>query len=415
MIKTIPLLPAAAMAALLALSCAAPELQVHEVVQLVHEARYADAVTRAEELVAENPDDPLSRELHKQASVALLLERGRRASFAWNHEEALEHFRAAKEIDPENATVESWIEKELAELTIFWLDVAHDLANRDDLIGGLEAYEKALFYMPDALEGLRGASRMLLLMNYRQGVGEEYYREGVRAVYDYRLWTAASRFDYVTKKYIPGDEKAKLRGAQVRHEIASGRLEVARSFERDRLFAAAMYEYRLVLLLDPERTEAQDSHERMKLEVEALLVLSQADMLIRKKSLEEALVLLEANRGLTVLQKDEFSLLVNQIEEANWKGMYEGARTFEEDFLYVEAVELYGRLLAEAESYEDAIFRKRTLEDFVQHAEELYRALQETEDPREQLVILREIEVFWPEHQDVPERLAALAAELDDE
>ncbi|MCZ6598297.1 MAG: hypothetical protein O7B99_11710, partial [Planctomycetota bacterium] len=73
MMRTIPLLlPAAATAALLAPSCAAPELEVHEIVQLVHEARYADAVTRAEELVAENPDDPLSRELHKQASVALL-------------------------------------------------------------------------------------------------------------------------------------------------------------------------------------------------------------------------------------------------------------------------------------------------------------------------------------------------------
>ena len=60
-----------------------------------------------------------------------------------------------------------------------------------------------LVHDPQNPQASFGLGRVLLLINHRTGVGEEYYNQGVRALADYWLNQAKSSFAY-TSKYLPG-------------------------------------------------------------------------------------------------------------------------------------------------------------------------------------------------------------------
>lgn len=401
--------PSAALAILLAGACAA-DPPTNEVVQLIREERYAEAVRLASERAEEHPDDPAAADLHRDATVALILEQGREAVFERRLEDALDLFNQALALDPSNPAVQAWIGKTRDELTRVWLDAGLELILGERFEEALEAYEIALYYTPGVQEALLGASRVLFLMNYREGMGEDYYNQGVRAVYQHLLTQARGKFSYVGK-YLPGNERAEGRRAEVESALAKERNIVARGFEEQGFYGAAFNEYRLILLLEPDNAEAQAGFERMDREVKAQRLLSEADKLVRQDRLDEALARLEQGRELTQLQSDRFSLLVNQIEVAHWEALYRAALDQEQDFRYEEAIVTYGQLLDEAEFYEDAASRKKTLEEYVERATALYAELEGAATPEEEERILREIFLVWPEYRDVRARLAVFGVE----
>jgi len=392
--------------ALLLAGCASDRPK-EDVARLIREGRYGEAVQVAAQRVEEDPGDPRAVALHRDATVAFILDAGRQAAFEHHYEDALDSFNSALALDPENAAVQTWIVKTRDELTRVWLDAGLELIMADRFDEALEAYELALYYTPGQEEGLLGASRVLFLMNYRQGMGESYYNEGVRAVYKHLLIQARGKFSYVDK-YVPGDERADVRRTEVESALAEERNFVARGFEDQGFYGAAFNEYRLILLLEPENAEAQAGFARMENEVKAQRLLSEADKLVRQKRFPEALEKLDEGSRLTELQADRFSLLVNEIEVAHWEALYQAGLDLEQDFRYEEAIAKYGELLEAAEFYEDASNRKSTLEDYVQRAGELYARSETAATPEEQAELLREISLFWPEYRDVRQRLSVL-------
>jgi tetratricopeptide (TPR) repeat protein len=390
-------------------SCKSTE-ESNEVVRMIREERYEEAVQLAAERSQENPEDARARDLYRDASVALILDQGRQALFDGRLEDALEGFNEALALAPANQAVSTWILKARSELTRRWLDAALELMLAEDFDRALEAFELALYYTPEHPEGLLGASRVLFLMNYRQGMGESYYNEGVRAVYNHLLTEARGRFAYVGK-YLPGDPRAEERRTEVESALARERNHLARGFEEQGLFGAAFNEYRLVMLLEPDNAEAQQGFDRMDVEVKAQRLLSEADKLVRQGRFEEAEVRLREGQSLTKLQTDEFGVLASQIDVANWERLYEAAMDAERDYRYVEAIATYEKLIEEAEFFEDADVRKATLEDYVERAEALYAELERAATPEEEERILREIHLIWPEFRDVRQRLEALGGD----
>jgi tetratricopeptide (TPR) repeat protein len=401
--------PLAPLALALAAGCAS-ESPKNEVVDLIRDAHYTDAVRLAAERAEQHPDDPAAAALHRDATVALLLDQGRQSVFEGRLEDALDLFNQALALDPHNPATSAWIVKTRDELTRVWLDAGLELILAESFEQALEAYQLALYYTPEVEEGLLGASRVLFLMNYRQGMGEDYYNQGVRAVYKHLLTQARGKFSYVGK-YMPRDDRAKERRAEVESELAKERNIVARGFEDQAYYGAAFNEYRLILMLEPANAEAKAGYERMEREVKAQRLLSEADKLVRQNRLDEALAKLEQGSEMTQLQRDRFSLLVNQIEVAHWEALYRQGTDAEQDYRYEDAITAYGRLLDEAEFYEDAADRKKTLEEYVERAKSLYANLETATDPAEQEQILREISLFWPEYRDVRQRLAAFGGE----
>jgi tetratricopeptide (TPR) repeat protein len=399
--------PSLALAALFLVSACGSTGSADEVVRLIRSERYDAALALAAERAEKSPDDGKAQRLHLDATVAWLLERGRNAVFERRYEDALDEFNQALALAPDNGAVVNWIMKTRDELTVLWLDRGLEFLQSDEFDQAIQAYELAEYYTPRDPEALFGATRVLFLINYRQGMGEDYYNQGVRAVHEHFLTQARHKFA-ASNKYNDGDLAAQQRRERVEAALAEERLYVARGFEAGGNYGAAQVEYRVILKLEPDNAQALAGMERMNAEVAAGRLLGQADKLIRQKRFDEALEKLQAGRAITLVQDDHFSRMTAEIEVAHWQALYERGLDEERDFRYDQAIATYAELLAAAEFYEDAEQRKKTLEEYVKRAADLYAQLEAAESPEAEEAILRQFEVFWPEYKDVGLRLAAI-------
>ena len=383
---------------------------IEEIDEMITRQRYEEAVRAAGELAEERPDDTEVADAHRRASVAYLLERARRATFAGDPEKALEFVQQAQAIGPESKSVEMWLTKTRSTLARRWYERGLDLHARDNLDGAAIAYQHALFYDPNSEPAARSIAQVGLQLEYRAGLGQDYYHEGVRSLSAYWLERARSRFSYADK-YLD-DERPAKRAEDVDKLLAQQRLEVARELENRELFAAAANEYRLALILDPDLEEAEEHRERNLREAVAKRRLLASEMDLLRGELDRALERLRTG-DVTDLQAERFAGLRTRVEEARLEGMYEAARDRERDFRYEEAIEGYGLLLAETDFFKDARTRRDTLIGYVQQADALWERAMATEDAQERLALLLQIDVFWPEYRDLPERLTKLRAGTD--
>ncbi|HEV8113329.1 MAG TPA: tetratricopeptide repeat protein [Planctomycetota bacterium] len=388
--------------------CAAePRTPADEIRDDVYHGHYEQAVRAASSLRAEHPGDPSLEALHRDASVAWLLEQGRRLTFQDHDLEALTLFRQARELEPDSAEVTSWIGKTTRKLSRTWLERGLELHASGKLAEAVEAYDKALEYAPGDPSALNGLGEATIQINYREGMGKQYFEEGIRSLSAYWLDQARSRFAY-SDKYEPDSPKTKQRATQVDALLAQQRVTVAKGIEEQHRFGAARNEYRLAVKLDPQNAEAAAGFERCTNESKAAALLAEAKMDIVRMRLDNALALIAEGEPLTIAQKDLFEGARAAIEQTRLERIYQEALTLERDFQYEAAIERYGVLLAQTEYYKDAITRKDTLEEYVQLAGDLYAKAQSATNDADRLDDLRKIRVFWPEYKDVAAQLAAL-------
>lgn len=375
---------------------------------LVARGRYQEATVLAARLRDERPDDPERIEQHRLATTALLMYQGRTAFFDDRIADAHEAFERAGELSPEVPQVSDWILKVDNRLADDWISKARRMYIDGELEGARDAYEHALAYRPFDHLAREGLGKVLLQLNYRQGLGEDYYGQGLRDLADYWLYEARSGFEK-SGKYLGKDFGKVVRRAEQTNELLAGTCVTrALDLERKGLFAAARNEFRLVLTLEPENAEALEGLERMTVEALAAEKLSEAEMLTLRRRYAEAREVLAQGQALTRLQGEAFEGALAEIESARLNDMYVTARELESDYDYPEAIEAYDRLLGEAGYYEDAITRRDVLGDIVVKAEELYGAAQAETDPAEKLSLLRQIQFIWPEFRDSVELIEEL-------
>ena len=375
---------------------------------MVTHGRFDEAVRYADDLVQEFPDDQGARDLHRMASVAWRLEAARQLTFSDRDEEAIEMLLEAKRSAPDSETVQAWLDKTYRKLATRYLDGALELHAEDKLEAAIESYGRALEYSPGNLSALNGMAQAVIQINYRKGLSEEYYKDGLRALSDYWLRQARSRFDY-SNKYAMGDERADKRREQVNRLIADERVVVASSLEAEGRFGAARNEYKLALALNPEQPAALEGLERTAIEAEAADKLRDAKMAILRKDYGRAGALIDEGLELTQEQQDLFEGARVDIEEARLSEMYQEAIDLEKDYQYPEAVAAYDRIIDRAQYYRDVLTRRSTLSEYVRRAEELYAASEALQgDERRDL--LEQIEIFWPEYRDVADQLSRLRA-----
>ena len=395
---------------LLALGCASSGKETPargSVAWLVQQQRYEEAVRVAAEASADHPDDPQLQADHRRASAAWLLQRGRELYFEEQTLEALGLFRQAEAIEPYEEAVHDWIEAALQRLA----DEAYArglAAHVDsDFATALVEYEAAQTFQPGHARSRAGLARVLVQQNYRNGMGKEYYDEGIVALDRYFLYEANTLFSYVLK-YQPGNERAEQRGQHAQIQLAEERAALALDLEEGGQYAAARNEFRLALLLDPTLELAQLGMQRAQREEQVAERLREAARLLLRKRFDEAEELVDAQVEHTERQGDAIAALRGEIAEARLDELYDEARTLESDGSYAEAVEAYDRLLERTAFHKDALARRDTLTAFVRDAEGLYARLEAATDDAERLALLRQIAVFWPEYRDVRARLAAL-------
>jgi tetratricopeptide (TPR) repeat protein len=377
--------------------------------ELIDHRRYEEAVREAARLAEDRPDDAEAQDLHRLVSMAWLLEQGRRLTFKDRDEEALAVFRQAADLEPDNQVVRTWIDKTQRKLADTWLTRGLEAHAEGEIDKAIEAYSKALEYQPGDISALNGMAQAVILTNYRKGLSETYYKEGMHALSDYWLQQARARFAY-SEKYDPGAERTERRLQHVDRLLADERVVVAQRLEEETLYGAARNEYRLAAALDPDNQTAQDGFQRMDTEAKATAKLEEARMMILRRDFPQAESLIEEGQTLTAKQQALFEGARIDIEEAHLEDMYSEAIALEKDYRYPEAIEAYTRIIDRAQFYKDVLTRRSTLEGYIQKAQELYDEAQQTSG-EQKLQLLQEIEVFWPDYKDVPQQIGQLQSD----
>lgn len=402
-------LPCALTVALLLSACASTQKSGDAAVRnAVNHGRFDEAVREADRLRREHPGDPEFAALHREATVAWLLAKGRKETLKDNDLEALGLFHQALQIDPESVETAMWIDKTVRKMSRIWLERGLELHASGKLEEAIEAYSKALEYVPGDLSALNGLGEAVIQVNYREGMGQEYFQDGLHALSEYWLEQARSRFAY-SDKYQPEEEKTSQRRGQVDALLAQQRVTVALGIEASGRFAAARNEFRLASALDPENQEAKAGFERCDKESKAFELLAQAKMEIVRGRMEHAVALIEEGEGLTTAQKELFEGARDQVEQRGFEDLYQLGLARERELEYDAAVATYSDLLSKAEYYKDTLARKDMLVEYIRLAADLYVQAQAATNEQEKIEALRKISVFWPEYKDVAEQLQRLA------
>ncbi|MDZ4774086.1 MAG: hypothetical protein SGI72_13235 [Planctomycetota bacterium] len=389
--------------------CATQETDVRsEVRSLVNHARYEEAVKVSARAAEEAPEDAELQTLHRDASVAFLLEQARRASFLDKDEDALELLDRARALDPESNHVREWTEKTQRKLSERWLYMALELHAKDEIDAALASYETSLSYAPGDRDALTGRDLCLAILNHRAGLGRTYFDDGLHALAEYWLEQARSRFSYA-KKYKPNDPKAVQREDQVEQLLASERLSLGRRAEEKRMFGEALAEYRKAFALEPQNEEARSGAERARSELDVAGLLARASMDIVRGRFDRATELVEEASAKTVAQSDMCEGKLAAIREARLERAYQGALALGRDNRYEEAVAAYSDILAKADYYKDAITRRDTLDEYIRLATDLYAKAQAATDPAAKLEALQQLRTFWPDYKDVADQIKALS------
>jgi tetratricopeptide (TPR) repeat protein len=380
-----------------------------QIEDMLTRGQFEQAVREAAELRERRRDDAESLVLHKKATLAWMLDQCRRLTFEEQDAEALELFRQAAALVPESEQARIWVLKTERKLGTHWLVTADELHADGALEGALEAYEKALSYEPELLAAREGAAQIDLLLNYREGLSNRYYNEGVRALHDYFLRISRGRFQY-TRKYQKGHERASHREEEVISLLSEERFALARKFEDEGMWAAARNEYHIVLLMDPDNEQAQEGHARTKVEAKARRKMSEASMFVIREDFGRAREILEEGLELSSIQDALFEDALANLDDQRIEARYQRALTMEHDFQYREAITAFQAILDERQWYKDARTRLSTLEGTVARVERTYQEAARATSVEERRRKLREILIDWPDYRDVPDQLAALPA-----
>ena len=111
---------------------------------------------------------------------------------------------------------------------------------------------------------------------------------------------------------------------------------------------------------------------------------------------------------MTVQQAEKFEQVRSEVDGEQLRLIYERALTFEHDYLYQEALRVYDELLTRVDYYEDSRARRETLASYIKNAERLYEEAGSSGEKEEELSLLRQIEIFWPEYLDIQVRITSL-------
>jgi len=392
-------------------STSVEEVSGPSVSELIIATRYEEALTASVELIRIEPSDDNLKQ-HKRATIAWLMDQGRRLTFAGSDEEALHTFEQALLLEPTSTVVLTWVGKTRSKIATNLFETAFELHGSEQYVQAKEKYIAALEMDPNHEGARRGKELAERQSTYRVDLAQSYYVDGVRALTDYWLEQAKSRFGY-TRKYLPEHVRALDRESKVDGMLADQRMTLGDDYMTRGLYAAARNEYRLAEILGPSTVGVAEKLERATLEALAGEHLLEAELFIFKGDFESALASLDAGGSITERQTAEFDAVRAEVDGERNRLIYERALAYEHDYLYQRAIKVYDKLLSRTDYYEDSRARRETLIDYVSNAERLYRAAEASEDPTEELSLLRQIEIFWPEFLDVQERISLLEGASD--
>ena len=393
-------------------ACATAEIEetdLERVRDLIRHGQFVEAVGHAAQLAEDRPEDGEAVLLHRDATVAYLLARGRQKTFEGRDTDALEDFEIALQMDPSSQPSANWIDKTKRKLASEWFGRARAAHALENFEGARQAYETAIAYQPDHLGSTEGLARVSIQQNYRANLSDSYYNEGLRAVTEWRLDEAKHGFQG-SGKYGQNVDRAERRISEIDQKLAVQRVMVATQAENEGFYGAARNDYRVATILDPSNELAQEGFERSRVEAEVERLLEQGNLWVQRGNFAKGRESMEEALKQTVRQGEKIKEAIAGIRVARSRKAYQAALDLEHDFRLEDAITAYQGVIDEFgyDLAEDSQARITTLGDYVRDAKELYAEAKAASGDKERLDILRQIEVFWPEYLDIGEQIEAL-------
>jgi|GEM_PF-5834004 len=392
---------------LLLVACASskPEMTPAERVDvLVRHGQFALAVEEAARLRQEDPVSAEYELLHKQASMAYLLEQARRATFADNDEYAIRRFEEVLALDPNSRIAQRWLIKTRTKLADRLTNEGMELASGNQFQDAWNRYNQAVQVLPDYPRAVEAMGELDRKMAHREDMGAAYYDQGVAALVEEEYAIAANRFGYV-RKYRAEDERLTRRSGQVDVARSAEHSDLGALLETERLFYAAQAEFLAALRFSPDNEKARDGVRRCELETDVALLMARGQSALTRGEFVKARALLEEAQGLTQVQTKEVQDLLDAVEQGRLTAVYAGAVHLENDLRIEQAIQAFEELLVQAPDFRDAPARLEALKARWKQAETLYGQLEGESNSGNRLSILLKIEALCPDFRDVPERI----------
>jgi len=383
-----------------------------EVERLVRGGQFEAALVLADRLAAAAPNDGERAALRREALVALLLERGRRLSFADQDDAALEQLDAALAVDPASEVAAAWRARVIAKLSERWLSIGREAHASSEFEAAMAGYERALAYDPENSAASFQIEELAKYLGWRRDSAGQYYNHGVRSLSGSRLAEARAGFES-SRKYEDGDPaRTERRLNEVRSEQAIGLLHLAEEQAQKGYWRSAHRTLVRALELDPEVPNGVTLREHYAVEADVAGQRQAADIARLRGEFERARELLLAAKPRSERQSEAIADELLVVDTAEADHLYDTALALESDFRFEEAAAAYRELLATRQVHADARARLGTLEDAIRVAPELYEQARKAKTDAERVDLYRQLELIWPEYRDVQQRLAEARARL---
>lgn len=373
-----------------------------------YEAAAAGSVDLLQALESDDELRPQVVALQEDISVASGLATVRELVFADREAEALPIVEELKAAHGELLPVLAWEDRVRKKIADNWFEVARAAVAEERFDDARAAYAKSVEYDPSRAVVQQLLSQLDRVEEWRAEEADRMYYSGVGNLVDGRLLEAAGEFGKVGK-YRENPERANRRVSEVNRLLAQTRIEAADALVKEGHFSAAAKEYEEAARLDPESEAIAADLERMKREAGANQILIEGRSMILRGELDRGGEELKKGLELTELQKDAFQVEIDGIAARRVQSRYDRALGLEHDFQFPEAVAAYEGILEDRDYYKDCRARIDILNDKIGEAERLYAEAAEAEDGEAKLALLRQIEVFWPDYEDIPAQIRELS------
>ncbi len=397
---------------LLLSGCMAPQADRtprEEVLFLIQHGEFAEAVQTAARYTEQDPVSKPYEDLHRYASVAYLLEKGRRATFDDQDRFALQHFQEALALDPDHGAAQRWLGKTQKKLATRLTNEGLEFMANEEFQQAWRRYSEALSVLPGFPLATQALAALDEQLARRENKASQYYDQGVAAMVEAEYTIAANRFGYV-RKYRDEDDRLRRRSQKVDKALSAERTAWAKKLEEEQLYFAARSEYQAALRENPDNAEAREGSVRAGREAEVSELLNRGQGALTRAEFQKAENFFEEAQELTLQQQEATVLKLEQLESARRQAQFDAAVNLENDLRFEEAIQAYESLLLQYPKFEEAQNRQAKLRTRVQKALELYGGLNAAKSDAERLTVLMQVEELFPDFRDVPERIARLEA-----
>ncbi|MBL8900499.1 MAG: hypothetical protein JNM84_22910 [Planctomycetes bacterium] len=291
---------------------------------------YLEAERQGEE------QDALATRL-RNARIATAVEEGRTLYLQGKFEEALEIFRGALALRPEDEAVKRWVLKVRRDLG----DVLVKQAREKSIDGDFTTAEALLLeadrLWPGDAETIEALSEVRTLAAWDRTKAQRYYEQGNRDLNANEIRVARWHFER-TREFDDAHEGAARRLSQLDQPILDLRMAVIRDLIEAQRWHAASAALRLLLERHPGYREGEALLVEMTHEAEATDLLEKARRARSRGEFDETKRLLERGRLLTQRQAPDFDHEAQKLMSYELLARYLEGRKFEFEGRYDQAV-----------------------------------------------------------------------------